>query len=148
MKKHFLLACPQFKALPHHQRMSTIKSNDLSVNCFHPGHFVKQCQSSGRCRKRQKSNHTQLHVDPVAQTPAPLAPAMNLTANISPGTKNSLLMTCRVLVRGPWQCLNRFPSTAQLWIIHFVCVRVFSSDIAPTLISSCCHHSRHCRNSS
>ena len=44
-EKHFLFACPQLKALPHHQRMATVKSNDLCVNCLRPGHFVKQCRS-------------------------------------------------------------------------------------------------------
>ena len=81
---------------------STKKSYNLCVNCLHPGHFVKQCRSSNRCRKCQKSHHTLLHVDQSNDTPLSPTPSVSLTSNTSPETTpGSLLMTCRVLLRGP-----------------------------------------------
>ena len=101
-EKHSLFACPQFKTLAHEKRMSVVKSNDLCVNCLRPGHFVKQCRSSNRCRKCQKSHHTLLHVDQSNDTPLSPTPSVSLTSNTSPETTpGSLLMTCRVLSRGP-----------------------------------------------
>ena len=104
--KHFLFACPRFKALSHEQKRSTIKSNDFCINCLRPGHFVRQCRSTSRCRKCDKSHNTLLHIEhgmepltpPIAPTPA--TPVTSLTANMSSGSGTSLLMTCRVLSRG------------------------------------------------
>ena len=101
-EKHSLFACPQFRAFTHDKKMSAVKSNDLCVNCLRPGHFVRQCRSVNRCRKCQKSHHTLLHVDQGAEAHAPPTPGVNLPSNASPGTApGSLLMTCRVLTRGP-----------------------------------------------
>ena len=97
-EKHLIFACPQFKTLNHDRKMSTVKSNDLCINCLRPGHFVRQCRSTTRCRKCQKSHHTLLHVDLGAEPSAsPTTPATNMSVNASTGTANSLLMTCCVL---------------------------------------------------
>ena len=114
-EKHHLFACPQFKALPHDTKTSTIKSNGYCINCLRPGHFVKQCRSSSRCRKCHKPHHTLLHKDASNETPSPPAlppptalpttapstPATSFTANASSGPNSSLLMTCRVLSQAP-----------------------------------------------
>ena len=57
-EKHSLFTCPQFKTLTLVQRMSSVKSKDLCLNCLHPRHFVKQCQSTNHCCKCQKPHHT------------------------------------------------------------------------------------------
>ena len=103
-EKHFLFSCPQFKALAHDDKMSTVKSSDLCVNCLRPGHFVKHCRSTNRCRRCQKSHHTLLHVEQKADpiSPTPVADT-NMYANASTtgGSQGSILMTCRVLATGP-----------------------------------------------
>ena len=79
--------------------MSAVKAASLCVNYLRPGHYVKQCRSAHRCYKCQKSHHTLLHVD---RDPTPSVPGVSLTVNASPGTTSgSILMTCRVLSRGP-----------------------------------------------
>ena len=88
--------------------MTTLKANDLCMNCFKPGHYVKQCKSLHRCRKCQKQHHTLLHIESKEPPPTPTtAPASDSIVNSVPVhtttgiTSNSLLMTCRVLVDAP-----------------------------------------------
>lgn len=101
-ERHSLFTCPQFKALAPDKKMSTVKSNNLCINCLRPGHFVKQCRSTNRCRRCQKSHHTLLHVEQAAEAPASQTPVVTLPANASTGTTpSSILMTYRVLSRGP-----------------------------------------------
>ena len=81
--KHFLFACPRFKALSHEQKRSTIKSNDFCINCLRPGHFVRQCRSTSRCRKCDKSHNTLLHIEHGMEPltpPTPATPVTSLTA--------------------------------------------------------------------
>ncbi len=63
-EKHPLYFCQKFKSLSHDQMISTLKENNLCMNCLNSGHFVKQCKSMHRCRTCQKPHHTLLHVDP------------------------------------------------------------------------------------
>ena len=109
-EKRCLSFCPKFRSLPHDQKMSTVKSNNICMNCLRRGHFSNNCRSSYRCRKCQRSHHTLLHIDQVAGTPASAAPAtpsprstpgMNHSTNTSHAASGSLLMTCRVLTKGP-----------------------------------------------
>ena len=101
--KHPLYVCSRFKALSHEQMVSTLKLNNLCLNCLQPGHFVRQCKSLHRCKVCQKPHHTLLHVD----TKEVNAPSSDLT--IKPVSSNAavglapsaLLMTCRVLVDAP-----------------------------------------------
>ena len=60
--KHSLYGCPKFRSLPHDQIMSLLKSRGLCLNCFKPGHFIKECTSMQHCRKCQKIHHTLLHM--------------------------------------------------------------------------------------
>ena len=61
--KHPLYACTKFKSMSNDQKVSTLITNDLCLNCLGPGHFVKQCKSDYRHRKCQRPNHTALHID-------------------------------------------------------------------------------------
>ena len=106
--KHPLYVCPKFKSQPHDKMMTTLKANDLCMNCLRPGHYVKQCKSLHRCRKCQKQHHKLLHIESKEPPPTPTAaPASDSIVNSIPVhttigiTFNSLLMTCRVLVDSP-----------------------------------------------
>ena len=102
-EKHPLYACMRFKALTHDKMVSTLKSNNLCMNCLRPGHFVKQCKSAHRCRQCQKPHHTLLHYEGQQDSSSSTGTsAQSVTSNAAPGiTSNSLLMTCRVLVDAP-----------------------------------------------
>ena len=49
VEKHPLYACPKFKSLPHDKMLSTVRSNNLCLNCFRPGHMARNCPSLHRC---------------------------------------------------------------------------------------------------
>ena len=56
--KHTLNNCSKFKSFTHEKMMTTIKSNDLCINCLKPGHYLKQCKSLHKCHKCKKPHHT------------------------------------------------------------------------------------------
>ena len=109
-EKHQLFACPQFKSLPRHSKLSTLMSQDRCLNCLRVGHFAKQCKSLNHCRLCQKPHHTLLHVDHAVGNPS-LSPTLNLSSphpssttvtsnTVSLGVSSTtLLMTCQVSVR-------------------------------------------------
>ncbi len=118
--KHPLYACQRFKSFPHDKMISTLKTNGLCINCLKPGHYVKRCTSSQRCRRCQKPHHTLLHVEvqPETREPPPTPPTSappsapspsppnltNLPSHVAQGnskTRQPLLMTCRILVSSP-----------------------------------------------
>ena len=72
-EKHPLYACPRFKSLPHDQKIVTLKSNGVCMNCLRSGHFVRQCKSLHHCKICQKPHHTLLHIDSTP-TSSPLPP--------------------------------------------------------------------------
>ena len=112
--KHPVYACPKFRSLTHDRMVSTSKANNLCLNCLRPGHFIRDCKSSHRCRKCQKPHHTLLHTEVredavhtqggnsanpepssvVATTPVSAHAAMGIKSNL-------LLMTCNILVESP-----------------------------------------------
>ena len=120
--KHPLYSCQKFKSFPHDQMISTLKANGICLNCLRPGHFVKRCTSSQRCRRCQKPHHTLLHVEVQPEThnppPASSTPVSTATPNPPPAvptnlhshshvaqgsvrSRQPLLMTCRILVSSP-----------------------------------------------
>ena len=110
-EQHPLYACPKFRAMSHDVKLSTLKQNNLCLNCFSSGHFVKQCKSAHRCRKCQRPHHTLLHLetqsDASHQTPHQSSQSMDHlpTSQVVSHTavklrSSSLLMTCRILVFG------------------------------------------------
>ncbi len=119
--KHPAYSCPKFKSLPHDQMMGVLKSKSLCLNCLKPGHFVKECTSTNRCRKCQKLHHTLLHVDSPPEhhdftdvTPATLPSSSTIPAHTHVAHANSkshqfLLMTCRVLILSP-EGVTHYPS--------------------------------------
>ena len=105
-QRHHLFMCASFKALDHDQKMSTLKLHDLCINCLRPGHFVKQCNSSNRCRTCQKPHHTLMHIVRVGNTPvdppSEQRPSESIPSCAMSGVvPGSLLMTCRVFAQGP-----------------------------------------------
>ena len=107
--KHPLYACPRFKDMNHDTKVSTLKTNNLCMNCLGTNHFVKQCKSIHRCKQCQKPHHTLLHIEGaknISSTHVTISPQENSNDIISSHTamelkSNSLLMTCRVLVIAP-----------------------------------------------
>ena len=112
--KHPLYGCHKFKSLPHHRMVSTLKSNGLCLNCLKPGHFVRECTSTNRCRKCQRPHHTLLHLEVQPEhhesteaAPVPTKPSSVTNSVLSPvaqtGPKfhHPLLMTCRVFILSP-----------------------------------------------
>ena len=104
--QHPLYCCTKFKSLPHDRMLSTLKDNNICINCMRPGHFVRQCRSLSRCKKCQKSHHTLLHLD-TANEGTPAGPTTNPSEISIPScaargiASNSLLMTCRVRIDTP-----------------------------------------------
>lgn len=102
--KHPLYSCTKFKALPQDQRVTTVKSNHLCMNCLKSGHFVKHCRSLHRCRDCQKPHHSLLHVDPKANSgeASPNSDVAEVQSHtVSTLTTSSLLMTCQVGIIAP-----------------------------------------------
>ncbi len=108
-ERHPLYACPKFRVMSHDVKLSTLKQNNLCLNCFSSGHFVKQCKSAHRCRKCQRPHHTLLHLetqgDASHQTPHQSSHSVDhpATSQVASHTavklrSSSLLMTCRILV--------------------------------------------------
>lgn len=103
--KHPLYACSKFKGLPYESKISTVKDNNLCINCLKPVHFLRQCKSLYRCRVCQKPHHSLLHAeakperDPVPPIKPPETPVPSLTATKL--NANALLMTCQVVVSSP-----------------------------------------------
>lgn len=92
--------------------MSIAKANNVCLNCLTPGHFLKDCKSSYRCKRCQKSHHTLLHTETreddmhagnsVSQMSVVEAPPMPVSTHAAMGIKSDiLLMTCHVLVESP-----------------------------------------------
>lgn len=60
---HKTFRCPQLNSCTStSEKTDLIKSKRLCFNCFGP-HRVRDCQSSRRCNKCQRSHHTVLHID-------------------------------------------------------------------------------------
>jgi hypothetical protein len=104
-EKHPLYACSKFKAMSQERMKTTIKNHELCMNCLKPGHFVRQCPSTHKCRKCQKPHHTLLHIDeklpdPQGRGANSTEPLNSIVSHISQAVVKShvLLMTCRVQV--------------------------------------------------
>ena len=59
-EKHPLYVCAKFKSLPHDDKVSVLKTNNLCTNCLTGGHFKRQCKSIHKCKVCQKPHHTPL----------------------------------------------------------------------------------------
>ena len=108
--KHPLYACPKFKSMPHDKKMSTVKVNELCMNCLKSGHFARSCKSLNRCKKCQGIHHTSMHIDTVSGSSekppdSSLVQSQSVDSVPSHATSghqsNSLLMTCYVSASHP-----------------------------------------------
>ena len=117
-EKHPLYICAKLKSLPHDEKVSVLKTNNLCSNCLTSGHFKRQCKSIHKCKVCQKLLHTLLHIgqqNPTppsgsqTATPVSLAPVSFTPVSFTPVSSNTamklksnaLLMTCRVSVIAP-----------------------------------------------
>ena len=107
-KKHPLYMCPTFKEMPRDKKVSTLKSNNLCLNCFKPGHFSGQCPSAHKCKKCQRTHHTLIHNDskesqapPLAQAPITVREPVASYTSAGSNLPNTLLMTCQVRINAP-----------------------------------------------
>ncbi len=107
--KHPLYACPQFRLLTHDKMLSTVRSNNVCLNCLKPGHFSKNCGSSRKC---QRPHHSLLHIEvkPTMEQDSPprenvrnsaLAIAPMVSSHTESGYGSTLLMTCQMFVNAP-----------------------------------------------
>ena len=102
--KHPLYSCPKFRGMSHDTMVSTLKSHNPCMNCLGPNHFVKNCKSLHRCKQYQRPHHTLLHLDQIiSSTPTTGIEEGEVISwhTITALKSNSLLMTCRVLVKAP-----------------------------------------------
>ena len=109
--RHPLYICQWFKNMTHEKMLSTLRTNNLCINCLRPGHHSRECQSSHRCKKCQKLHHTLLHLeynttqtreDPPRETQNSEVSATALSAHAAMGiSANMLLMTCYIQVEAP-----------------------------------------------
>ncbi|XP_033213705.1 uncharacterized protein LOC117170777 [Belonocnema kinseyi] len=60
--EHFIQDCSKFIELVPQQRAEKIKSFKVFLNCFRPGHYVKQCRSTN-CKKCHSKHNTMLHFE-------------------------------------------------------------------------------------
>ena len=106
-ERHPLYACQKFKAMSHDEKLSTLRKNNLCLNCLGSGHFAKQCRSSHQCKKCQWSHHILLHIevqgDASSASPQPPHPSEPSPTQIVSSTavkvrSSSLLIICCVLV--------------------------------------------------
>ena len=110
-EKHPLYVCSTFKEMPWDKKVSTLRANNLCLNCFKPGHFSRQCSSTHKCKKCQGAHHTLIHDDSKEsqtpslslQAPAPAAATEPVASYASAGSNlpSTLLMTCQVRIKAP-----------------------------------------------
>ena len=109
-ERHPLYTCQKFKAMSRDEKLTTLRKNNLCLNCLGSGHFAKQCRSSHRCKKCQRPHHTLLHIevqgDASSASPQPLRPSEPSPTQIVSSaavkvSSSSLLMTCCVLIFAP-----------------------------------------------
>ena len=71
--KHPLYTFTRYKSLPHAKMMSTLKANNLSMNCLR----------LHRCKKCQQTHYTLLHIESEHGSLTPLSPSDSITRAIT-----------------------------------------------------------------
>ena len=54
--KHQLHMCRDFRCKSRNRKMAIVKKNALCMNCFRPGHFLKNCPTKQRCKGISKGS--------------------------------------------------------------------------------------------
>ncbi|XP_044573273.1 uncharacterized protein LOC123257597 [Drosophila ananassae] len=65
--EHRLYGCQQFLDMSAGQRFSFAKENALCYNCLKPGHGVRKCKSTFKCRQCKGQHHSLLHLQRTQQ---------------------------------------------------------------------------------
>ncbi|XP_044573411.1 uncharacterized protein LOC123257655 [Drosophila ananassae] len=65
--EHRLYGCQQFLDMSAGQRFSFAKENALCYNCLNPGHGVRKCKSTFKCRQCKGQHHSLLHLQRTQQ---------------------------------------------------------------------------------
>ena len=101
-ERHPLYVCPKFKSMSHSDMMSTLRRNNLCINCLNGRHSARDCKSSHRCKRCQRPHHTILHIEShhsdATSTASSTSPQVSSNAAVKLQS-SSLLMTCRVRVK-------------------------------------------------
>ena len=102
---HWLLRCPQFKALDVAGRKKFVKTSKLCELCLGSGHLTAKCNSKYRCQKCQAKHSVMLHEEksePVAVLAGRLDEGQVLlaTAQVRVSSESGREETCRVLIDG------------------------------------------------
>ena len=92
--------------MPHEKKIALLKEKGHCLNCFRPGHFLKQYPSNQLCRKCEKPHHTWLHIETdigASKTGIPTSSTKAVSSHASHSEKcdHVLHMTCRVKVIAP-----------------------------------------------
>ena len=97
---HFIFSCKQFQDMAVPQRREHVLAANLCFNCLKPGHAVKDCHCSYKCRLCRKTHNTLLHLDTEPSSPS-VTHVVNTTTGARKGVESSqqherLLMTSLV----------------------------------------------------
>lgn len=58
---HKIFCCPEFNKMIPKTRMDKVKKLNLCFNCLRPGHVLKDCQLTSKCKMCNKGHNTLLH---------------------------------------------------------------------------------------
>ena len=50
--------------MSHNRKLPIVKKNALCINCFRPGHFLKNCPTEQRCKVHRKPHHSLMQSAP------------------------------------------------------------------------------------
>ena len=100
---HALFYCPTFKGLAIPQRREKVIALKLCLNCLRPGHVVKDCTSTFRCRTQGcgMKHNSLLHEDRSVAPPASTHQSNAAThSDLDEEDEECLLMTAKVSLVG------------------------------------------------
>ena len=91
---NFLYQCKRFLQQDITNRIKTVKSLHLCLNCLKRGHFVENCKST-KCKTCQKSHNTLLHLtrNNASETPTPETERKSVESNTNV-PQSSIIMQC------------------------------------------------------
>ena len=140
---HATQHCPQSAA----DKTAAVISNNLCLNCLHPGHRALQCNAKGRCAKckgkhytaihgiqihsNAKNHNPQRHPNPSRQPPPPPAPQSAPTnAAATPTSSQPTASNCAFAVQRP----SLFDTDAHKYVDSLKSVN--SSDVVSTVVDN------------
>ena len=81
--------CTKFKSYDNDQMVSVLRSNNLCMNCFRPGHLAYNFKSVHRCKHCQRPHHTLIHKDAEAPPPQPQTGSVPVTTHMTLDLKSN-----------------------------------------------------------